>query len=115
MFASYKRDKELRIIEEEIPYKRKKESSTSHSSTKSNHRHDYRPCKLRYSKTYCIPNKGPKTYNFTNTANYCIICGRLSNWKMHLFEEDLKKFDLENPNAPVFEVNGDLREKFVNI
>ena len=34
---------------------------------------------------------------------------------MHLFEEEMKKFDLENPDAPIFEVSGDLREKFVNI
>ena len=115
MFDSYRNKKDLPITQEESKYKSKKESSTSHSSAKSKHKHEYKPCKLRYSETYCIPDKGPKTYTFTNTADYCTICGRISNWKMHLFEEEMKKFDLENPDAPIFEVSGDLREKFVKI
>ena len=115
MFDSYRNKKDLPITQEESKYKSKKESSVSHSSSKSKHKHEYKPCKLRYSETYCIPNKGPKTYTFTNTAKYCTICGRISNWKMHLFEEEMKKFDLENPDAPIFEVSGDWKDKFVNI
>ena len=64
MFDSYKRDKELALIDEEIPHKRKRESSTSHSSARSKHKHQYKPCKLTYSDTYDIPGKDSKIYTF---------------------------------------------------
>ena len=110
MFDSYKRDKELGIIEEEIPHKRKKESSTSHSSAKSKHKHEYKPCKLRYSDTYAIPGKDAKIYTFTDSADYCIICGKINNRKMIWRNEEV----IEDPNIPTFEVEG-YRDKFVNI
>lgn len=103
MFDSYKRDKELGIVEEEIPHKRKKESSTSHSSAKSKHKHEYRPCKLRYSNTYAIPGKDAKTYSFIDTAKYCTICGKLADRFSFHREGYLEAFDKLNPDAPTFE------------
>ena len=114
MFDSYKRDKELGIVEEEIPHKRKKESSTSHSSAKAKHKHEYKPCKFKYSNTYAIPGKDAKTYTFIDTGKYCIICGRINDRKMLHTEDFMKSFDLENPDAPIFEVDGYM-DKFVNI
>ena len=114
MFDSYKRDKEFGIVEEEIPYKRKKESSTSHSSAKSKHKHMYKACKFRYSQTYPIPGKDVKTYTFTDTGTYCIICGKIGDRKMLHAENTMKQFDLENPGAPIFEVDGYV-DKFIKI
>ena len=110
MFDSYKRDKELGIVEEEIPHKRKKESSTSHSSAKSKHKHEYMPCKLRYSDTYTSPGKDAKTYTFIDSADYCIICGKINNRKMLWRNKEV----IEDPTIPTFDVEG-YRDKFVNI
>ena len=110
MFDSYKRDKELGIVEEEIPYKRKKESSTSHSSAKSKHKHEYKPCKLTYSDTYTSPGKDAKTYTFTDSADYCIICGKINNRKMLWRNKEV----IEDPNIPTFDIEG-YRDKFVEI
>ena len=110
MFDSYKRDKELGIAEEEIPHKRKKESSTSHSSAKSKHKHEYKPCKLTYSTTYTSPGKDAKTYTFTDSADYCTICGKINNRKMIWRNKEV----IEDPNIPTFNVEG-YRDKFVEI
>ena len=110
MFNSYKRDKELGIIEEEPRHRRKKESSTSHSSAKSNHKHEYKPCKLRYSNTYAIPGKDAKTYTFIDSADYCIICGKINNRKMIWGNKEV----IEDPNIPTFDVEG-YKDKFVQL
>ena len=114
MFDSYRNKKDLPITQEESKYKSKKESSVSHSSARSKHKHEYKPCKFRYTTTYCIPDKDAKTYIFTDTGKYCIICGKIGDRKMFHTEDFMKRFDLENPNAPVFEVDGYM-DKFVSI
>lgn len=114
MFDSYRNKKDLPITQEESKYKSKKESSISHSSARSNHKHMYNACKFRYSQTYPIPGKDAKTYTFTDTGKYCSICGKISDRKMLHTEDSMKKFDLENPDAPIFEVTGYL-DKFIDI
>ena len=114
MFDSYKNKKDLPITQEEPKYKSKKESSVSHSSIKSKHKHVYAPCKFTYSQTYAIPDNEPKIYHFTDVGTYCIICGRIGQRSMHYREDKKKQFDLENPNAPIFTVEG-YRDKFVDI
>lgn len=87
----------------EIPkYRKKKKSSVSKSSTKSNHKHEYVECLLIY-------NEHPYW------ATYCKFCGKMGN--LHFFEsekredglyrqlnydevyekyKDLEKIDIEN-------------------
>ena len=110
MFDSYRNKKDLPITQEEPKYKSKKESSVSHSSIKSKHKHIYAPCKLTYSDTYCIPGKDTKTYTFTDSADYCIICGKINNRKMLWRNREV----LDNPDIPTFEVEG-YRDKFIKI
>ena len=110
MFDSYRNKKDLPITQEESKYKSKKESSVSHSSSKSKHKHEYKPCKLRYSDTYTIPGKDAKTYTFIDSADYCIICGKINNRKMIWRNKEV----IEDPNIPTFDVGG-YRDKFVDI
>ena len=114
MFDSYRNKKDLPITQEEPKYKSKKESSVSHSSIKSKHKHVYAPCKFTYSQTYAIPNKDAKIYHFTDIGTYCTICGKIGDRKMSWKPEYKENFNKENPNAPVFEVSGYM-DKFVNI
>ena len=61
------------LIDSEISrYKSKKPSNVSKASVRSKHKHQYKPCKLTYSDTYAIPGKDTRTYNFTDTADYCV-------------------------------------------
>ena len=110
MFDSYRNKKDLPITQEEPKYKSKKESSVSRSSSKSKHKHDYRPCKLTYSDTYAIPGKEAKTYTFTDSADYCIVCGEINNRRMLWRNKEI----LDDPNIPTFPVEG-YRDKFVEI
>ena len=114
MFDSYRNKKDLPITQEEPKYKSKKESSVSHSSIKSKHKHIYAPSKFTYTKTYPIPNKEAKTYTFTDIGTYCTICGKIGQRTMFYGEDKKKQFEVENPNAPLFSVEG-YRDKFVKI
>ena len=114
MFDSYRNKKDLPITQEEPKYKSKKESSVSHSAIKSKHKHVYAPCKFAYSQTYAIPGSEPKTYHFTDSGTYCIICGKIGQRSMHYREDYKKQFDIDNPNAPTFTVEG-YGDKFVEI
>ena len=99
------------MIDNEVAkYKSKKPSSVSKSEAKSKHKHEYRPCKLTYSDTYAIPGKDAKTYTFTDSADYCIICGKINNRKMLWRNKEV----IEDPNIPTFDVEG-YRDKFVEI
>ena len=99
------------MIDNEIAkYKSKKPSSVSKSEAKSKHKHEYKPCKLTYSNTYAIPGKDAKTYTFTDSADYCIICGRINNRKMIWRNKEV----IEDPNIPTFKVEG-YRDKFIEI
>lgn len=99
------------MIDNEIArYKSKKPSSVSKSEAKSKHKHQYKPCKLTYSDTYSIPGKDAKTYTFTDSADYCIICGKINNRKMIWRNEEV----IEDPNVPTFNVEG-YKDKFVEI
>ena len=114
MFDSYRNKKDLPITQEEPKYKSKKESSVSHSSIKSKHKHIYAPCKFTYSQTYNYPDKEPKNLTFTDLGTYCIICGKIGQRSMWYKPGYREQFDLENPDAPVFHVDG-YRDKFVDI
>ena len=62
------------MIDNEVPkYHKKKQSSTSKSSTKSNHKHEYEPCLL-------IHNGHP------HWATVCKICGKIGD--LHFFETE---------------------------
>ena len=99
------------MIDNEIAkYKSKKPSSVSKSEAKSKHKHEYKPCKLTYSNTYAIPGKDAKPYTFTDSADYCIICGRINNRKMIWRNKEV----IEDPNIPTFKVEG-YKDKFVEI
>lgn len=99
------------MIDNEVArYKSKKPSSVSKSEARSKHKHEYMPCKLTYSDTYAIPGKDAKTYTFTDSANYCIICGKINNRKM-IWKD---KAVIEDPNVPTFNVEG-YRDKFVTL
>ena len=99
------------MIDNEIArYKSKKPSSVSNSKARSKHKHEYKPCKLTYSDTYAIPGKDAKTYTFTDSADYCIICGRINNRKMIWRNKEV----IEDPNIPTFKVEG-YKDKFVEI
>lgn len=101
---------DLMIDNEIAKYKSKKPSSVSKSEAKSKHKHEYKPCKLTYSETYAIPGKDAKTYTFIDTADYCIICGKINNRKMLWRNEEI----LDDPTIPTFNVEG-YRDKFVEI
>ena len=99
------------MIDNEIArYKSKKPSSVSKSEAKSKHKHEYKPCKLTYSDTYSIPGKDAKTYTFIDSADYCIICGKINNRKMFWRDKEV----IEDPNVPTFNVEGYM-DKFVEI
>ena len=99
------------MIDKEIAkYKSKKPSSVSKSDAKSKHKHEYKPCKLTYSDTYAIPGKDAKTYTFTDSADYCIICGKINNRKMIWRNEEV----IKDPNIPTFDVEG-YRDKFIDL
>ena len=99
------------MIDNEIArYKTKKPSSVSKSEARSKHKHQYKPCKLTYSNTYSIPGKDAKTYTFTDSADYCIMCGKINNRKMFWRDEEV----IEDPNVPTFNVEG-YKDKFVEI
>ena len=99
------------LIDSEISrYKSKKPSSVSKASVRSKHKHQYKPCKLTYSDTYAIPGKDTRTYNFTDTANYCIICGKINNRKMMWRDTSI----LEDDTIPTFKVSG-YDDKFIDI
>ena len=99
------------MIDNEIArYKSKKPSSVSKSKAKSKHKHEYRPCKLTYSDTYAIPGKDAKTYTFTDSADYCTICGKINNRKMIWRNKEV----IDDPSVPTFVVAG-YTDKFVNI
>ena len=99
------------MIDNEIAkYRTKKPSSVSKSEARSKHKHQYKPCKLSYSDTYAIPGKDVRTYNFTDTADYCIICGKINNRKMMWRNKEV----LEDDSIPTFKVSG-YTDKFINI
>ena len=86
-------------------YRKKKPSNVSHASRKSNHKHQYHPCK------FLINFNWPwRTEPLTELGSYCIICGKIGE-KIFLYDtEKAVSFDKENPGAPTFQ----LADYFVN-
>lgn len=65
------------MIDNEVPkYHKKKQSSISKSSTKSKHKHEYKPCLL-------IHNGHP------HWATTCKICGKIDD--LHFFETEKRE------------------------
>ena len=98
--------------DEEIKYKRRKESNVSKSNKKSNHKHVYEDCLLLDEK-----------YKSVHKAQYCKICGKINHIKFFDFsplenekflqllsnDERLEKYkDLKH-----FKVKDIFNEKFV--
>lgn len=97
--------------DEDVKHKRKKESNTSKSNKKSNHKHIYEDCLLIENNKYVYK------------VQYCTICGKRNNTKWFDFsplenekflqllsnDEKLEKYkDLKR-----FEVKDIFKEKFV--
>lgn len=57
------------IVEEISKYKKKKKSDTSNATKKSNHKHDYKPCLIKYKYKF--------NSEFINIVSYCTICGKI--------------------------------------
>lgn len=103
------------MIDNEVAkYRTKKPSSVSKAANKAKHKHVYSPCKFSYSQRYDIPGKDAKVYEFKDLGTYCVICGKIGNRSFLHSVEDSAKFDQQNPNAPIFDVNG-FCDKFVEI
>lgn len=65
------------MIENEIPkYRKKKLSSTSKSSIKSKHKHEYVECLLIHN-------------NYPHRGTYCKICGKIGD--LHFFEAEKRE------------------------
>jgi len=87
---------------EEIPYRKKKESSVSKSEVKSKHKH-------QYDKVVIVVYTLQHGAVFSRPYYYCSICGKIGKDACNLFEngkilqlEDLiKKF----PTAEIYQVN----------
>lgn len=62
-------------LENDTKYLKKKESSTSKSSEKSNHKHEYKQC-LIVSKDYFYPD-----YDQVTPYHYCTVCGKIKSVK----------------------------------
>lgn len=88
---------------EEIPYRKKKESSVSKSEAKSKHKH----C---YDKTVIIGyyySEMPNRY-FADVCRCCTICGKLNKdllwWAGDNFDHSLEAAKSKYPDAEVFVV-----------
>lgn len=66
-----KDNNKLGLDEEIAPYKRKKESTTSKSSKKSKHKHEYKKCLLRTDFEFNGKNK-----KVLHVGRVCTICGK---------------------------------------
>ena len=98
------------MVDTEITrYKKKKQSSTSHASKKSDHKHSYSKCKLVIDTAWSWKHEP-----LVELGSYCTICGKIGD-RLFLFDEaKAKSFDEENPNAPVFNLS-DYFSKFVDL
>ena len=59
-------------------YRRKKKSNISRSSEKSDHKHQYTDCLLKYTYMH--------GYTGYTRAEYCSVCGKLNNKGIKFFE-----------------------------
>ena len=101
------------MIDNEIArYKSKKPSSVSKSRVKSNHKHIYEACKLRYKETYNIPGKTTNVCSFEDLGEYCIICGKIGERSFLHSTKDAEEFNTKHPDAPIFDISG-FSDKFV--
>ena len=83
------------IYDDNIPkHRKKKESNTSKSSEKANHKHIYKECFISYPLQVF-----DKTKTIISLGSYCEICGIsiFSTVNYEEFKDLLPLFELENP------------------
>lgn len=105
---------------DEIPkHRKKKESNTSKSKNKTNHKHEYAECLTRYPFTF-----GGKVRLSTYACSYCTICGKIGDRiKDGIISADDKPsyayssdelFEKYKDSLPVFELEN-LSQKYVPV
>lgn len=83
------------IIEVEVPkYLKKQESNVSKANAKAKHKHEYKPCILDWN-------------NWQVQAQYCTVCGRLSNVQLFSMfvkqeQKDVQRFYIGSTKLPKY-------------